>query len=141
MSNMVKTIDMQDLMNLNLFEKITKVRTNFCFKYNDVIYFCVPQTMLKKALGKDAENLKNISYKIRRRVRIIAVPNGPKDIKKFIQAVVAPVEVNEISVDGNEIKITGTRMTKASLIGRNKCKLIELQKIVKDFFGKDLKVI
>ena len=138
---MVKTIDMQDLMNLNLFEKITKVRTNFCFRYNDIIYFCVPQKLLKKALGKDAENLKKISYKIRRRVRIIAIPTGPRDIKKFIQTVVAPIEVNEISVEVNEVKVTGTRMTKASLIGRNKTKLIELQKIIKDFFGKDLKIV
>lgn len=138
---MVKTIDMHDLMNLNLFEKITRVRTNFCFRYNDIIYFCVPQSMLKKALGKDAENLKKISYKIRKRVRIIAVPNGPKEIKKFIQAVASPVEVQEISVDGNEVRISGTRMNKAALIGREKRRLHEMQRIVKDFFGKELKVV
>ena len=32
---MVKTIDMQEMRYLNLFEQITRVRTRFCFKYNE----------------------------------------------------------------------------------------------------------
>ena len=137
---MIKTLEIHDLMNLNLFEKITRVRTSFLFQYNNVLYFCVPKSMLKKALGENAQNLKRISDKIRRRVRIVPLPRDIKDAEKFIKLVVSPLEFQELEIKDNEIILTGGR-NKAAFIGRDKKRLNEMQKITSGLFGKDFKVL
>ena len=55
---MVNTIDMQDMRHLNLFNQISRVRTRFCFKYNNTLIFCVPYLMLQKAIGENGTEKK-----------------------------------------------------------------------------------
>ena len=54
---MIKTLDMQFIRYVNLFEKITNIRTNHCFEYNNAIVFAVPRIFVSKAIGKDNQNL------------------------------------------------------------------------------------
>lgn len=138
---MIKTIDMQDMRNLSLFEKITHVRTRFCFTYNETLMFCVEKSEIPMALGDRGSNLKRISDIIKKRVRIISKPNGIQDAKTFIQAVVAPVEFKDLEIKDNEIILTAGMQSKAALLGRNKRRLLEMQSIVKDFFDVDFKII
>jgi transcription antitermination factor NusA-like protein len=137
---MVNVIDMQDLRHLNLFSKITRIDTRFCFSYNNVLVFCVPKKLMSKAIGEDAKNLKRMSEILKRRVRVVAQPRGIEDAKSFIEAVISPVKFNEIEINEDEIIVTGGMQNKAALIGRNKRRLVEMQKIVKDFFKRDFKV-
>lgn len=140
MINTTGTIDMRDMRYLNLFAKVTHVNTRFCFPYNNMIFFCVPKQMLNKALGKNAENLKKISDVIKKRVRIIPIPSGEQHVKEFIKAIVSPIEFDEVEITGNEIIVKATRQNKAMLIGRNKTRLAEMQKIIKNFFGKEFRI-
>ena len=137
---MVNTIDMQDLRYLNLFEKITRISTKYCFEYNNTIFFCVPKSLIRKAVGENARNVKKISEIMRKRIRIIPIPRDIKDIKGFIETVVSPVPVKEIEINENEVIVGGNVQTKAALIGRNKRRLIEMQEIIKDFFKKNFRV-
>lgn len=138
--NTTGTIDMQDMRYLNVFEKITHVSTRFCFDYNNMIYFCVPKQMLNKALGRDAENLKRMSDVIKKRIRIIPIPLGEQHIKEFIQAIVNPIEFENVEVNPGEIVLTAGRESKAMLIGREKRRLAEMQKIIKNFFGREFRI-
>ena len=138
---MVNTIDMQDMRHLNLFEKITRIRTRFCFKYNENIIFCVPKNFVSKAVGEGGKNVKKLGEILRRRIKIITAPNGIEDVKVFFESVVSPTTFKELEVKGNEIIITAGSQSKAALIGRNKRRILELQKIAQDFFGKELKVV
>jgi transcription antitermination factor NusA-like protein len=138
---MVNTLDIHDIMNLNLFNQITRIETRFCIKYNNAIIFCVPKNLLVKAMGEQGRNLKRISETLGKRVRIIPMPRGEFDAKGFIQTIVKPVTFKDFQMNGNEIIITAGSQSKAALIGRDKRRLIELQKIAEDFFGKDLKII
>ena len=138
---MIKTIDMQDMRNLSLFEKITRVRTRFCFSYNDTLMFCVEKSEIPMALGDRGSNLKRISDIIKKRVRIIAKPGSIKDARIFIQAIVAPIEFKDLEIKGNEIVLTAGMQSKAALLGRNKRRLVEMQSIVKDFFEVDFRII
>jgi len=137
---MVNTIDMQDMRYLNLFEKIMKVRTRFCFKYNEAIVFCVPRHLVFKAVGPEARNIKRMSQILRKKIKVVAVPNGSKDAKSFVRAVISPTTFRGIEVKDNEVIISGGS-NKAALIGRNKRRLAEMQKIVKNFFGKDFRIV
>lgn len=127
-------------MYLNLFDKITRVRTRFCFKYNETVYFCVPKPLISRAIGEGGRNVRRMSEMIKRKVRIISVPEGIGDARMFIQSVVSPVTFKGVEVKDNEIIISASTQSKASLIGRNKKRLLEMQKVIRDFFGKELRI-
>jgi len=137
----MKTIDMQDMRYLNLFGKITRVSTRFCFKYNENIIFCVPKMFVSKAVGEGGKNVKQMSMILRKRIKIIPRPRGIQDVKPFIEAIVKPVTFKDLEVKDNEIILTAGSQSKAALIGRNKRRLLEMQKIVKDFFGKEFRIV
>ena len=138
---MVNTINMQDMRQLNLFSNITKIRTRFCFKYNEAIVFCVPIRMVSKAVGKGGLNIKKMSEILRKRIKVIPAPRGIQDAKTFIEAIVSPVKFNDLEITDSEIILTAGSHSKAALIGRNKRRLIEMQKIVRDFFNKEFRII
>ncbi|MEK6906210.1 MAG: hypothetical protein AABW81_01160 [Nanoarchaeota archaeon] len=139
---MVKTIDMQTIRHLNLFENVTRVNTRFCLKYDNGIIFCVPKSLVLKAVGRDGENIRKISMITKRRVKIIAKPRGIEDVKYFIGSVISPITFKNIDVRGNEIIITaGGIQNKAALLGRNKQRFLDLQRVVRDFFEKELRIV
>jgi len=138
---MESTINMQDMRYLNLFQRVTKVRTRYCFLYNETIVFGVPRKLLSKALGKDAENIKKIGNILGKRVRIVALPRDIEDAEDFLKNIISPIQFKELEVNEDEIVITAGKQNKASLIGRDKKRLHDMQKIVKSFFGKDVRVV
>jgi NusA-like KH domain protein len=138
---MVNTIDMQDLRYLNLFSKVTRIETKYCFMYNNVVIFAVPRKLISKALGKDASNLKRISNVLKKRVKVVAIPHGIEDAKRLIESIVTPVTFKDIEITEDEIILNAGSQNKAALIGRNKRRLHEMQEIVKDFFHKEFKIV
>ena len=139
--NMVNTIDMKGIMHLNLFNRITRIQTRYCFSYNEILMFCVPKYDLPRALGRNGENLKRMSDILKKRIRIIPIPRGLQDAKSFIQLVIAPVGFKDIEVGNGEIIVNAGSENKAALLGRNKRRLLEMKEIVKDFFKAEYKVI
>ncbi|OGJ12922.1 hypothetical protein A3K82_01505 [Candidatus Pacearchaeota archaeon RBG_19FT_COMBO_34_9] len=138
----MNTINMQDIRHLNLFNQITKIHTRFYAQYNGAIIFCIPQEFVMKAVGREGENIKRLREILGKKIRIIQMPRGLQDARGFIQTIIKPVIFKDLEIRANEIVITaGNMQNKAALIGRNKVRLVELQKIVKDFFGKDLKIL
>jgi len=138
---MARTINMQDMRYLNLFSKITHINTGFCFKYNNAIMFGVPRSLIPRSLGKDGENIKKMGQILRKRVRVVAMPQGTKDMKIFIQQIINPVTFKDLELKEDEVILTAGSQSKAALIGRNKRRLLEMQKIVRDFFGKEFRIV
>lgn len=138
---MVNTIDMQDMRYLNLFGKITRVNTRFCFKYNETMVFCVPRLLIPKAVGERGKNIKQMSEIIGKRIKVIPIPNGIRDAEYFIKAIVSPVTFKNLEVKDNEIILTAGNQSKAALIGRNKRRFLEMQKISKNYFGKEFRIV
>ena len=68
---MESTINMQDMRYLNLFEKMTRVRTRYCFKYNEFIVFCVPKHLVSAAIGEGGANVKRMSEILRKKIKVI----------------------------------------------------------------------
>lgn len=134
-------IDMQFMRYLNLFERIAKVRTNRCFKYNETIYFCVPAAIVSRAIGKNAINAKKLNEVLGKKIKIIPLPQGVEDAQRFIQSIVEPVVFKEVSVNEEDITLSASTQSKAALIGRNKRRLLEMQKIIRDFFHKEFRIV
>ena len=138
---MANIINMQYLRHLNLFRKITKINTKFCFKYNEMVIFCVPKQLISRAVSEGGRNVKHMSEIIGKRVKIISIPNGIHDAKDFIEAIVSPVVFKDLEIKDNEMILTAGNHSKAALIGRNKRRFLEMQKIIKNYFGKEFKII
>ena len=136
---MVNTINMQEMRYLNLFESIMKVRTRYCFMYNDALVFCVPKPLVSKAIGEGGRNIRKMSEVLRKRIKVVSAPHGIEDAGDFVRAIVNPITFKGIEIKDNEIVVSGGK-NKAALIGRNKRRMLEMQKIVKGFFGKDFRV-
>jgi len=136
---MVQTINMQDMRYLNLFESVTRVSTRFCFPHNESIVFCVPKQLISKAVGENGRNIRKMSELMGKRIRVIAAPRGIQDAEGFIRTLITPLTIKDFTITDHEIIIGGGK-NKAALIGRNKRRLLEMQKIVKDFFEKDFRI-
>ena len=138
---MVQTIDMQDLRYLNLFSSVTGVKTRYCFKYNEIIFFCVPANLISKTVGKEGRNIRRMSELLRKKIKVIVYPKSIRDAKNFIKSIIDPVKFNDLEIKDNEIIINAGKQSKAALIGRNRRRALEMQKIVEDYFGKEFKII
>ncbi len=138
---MVKIIDMQDMRYINLFSKISKVNTRFCFNYNETIIFCVPRRLLSKAIGLGGRNIKKFHEILKKRIKVLSIPYGIQSAEEFTRNVVSPTTFKKMEIKDKEIIINAGKINKASLIGRGKKRFLELQKILKDFFDKELKII
>ena len=137
---MDNVLDMQDLRYLNLFNKVTRVNTRYCFNYNNLVIFFVPKGLIRKALGEEGKNIRYIGEVLKRRIKVLPIPNGTEDAQKFIELLVSPVQFKKLDINPNEIIVTAGMQSKAALIGRDKRRLVEMQKIIRGFFGRDFKV-
>ncbi len=132
---------MQDMRYLNLFGRISGISTRHVLKYNQMLIFCVPRRFLSKAIGEGGRNIKKVSEILGKRTKVIPIPQGIEHAKQFIEAIVNPVKFKDLEVKEKEIILTAGKQSKASLIGRNKRRLLEMQGIIKDFFGKEFKIV
>lgn len=133
---MAKTIDMQFMRYINLFERFSGVSTSDCFVYNNILFFGVPKSKIFKAMGPRGKNVKDLSDVLRRRIKIVEMPAGNDNgIKKFILDLIAPIEVNNIEVGAGEVVICAPMQSRAMLIGRDRVRENELLEILKKSFG------
>ena len=127
---------------INMLDKATRVKTTKCFNYNHTIIFAVPKQFISQAIGPDGRNIRNIQDQLGKRVRIIKEPLGTENAQEFIEEIVSPVKFKSLEIKSPELIITaGNMQNKASLLGRNKRRLDELNQIIKDTFNLDLKII
>jgi len=132
---MIKILDMRSIRYSNLFYRITKVRCNHCFEYNNCIVFAVPRNLISKSIGLNNKNLENLNNIIGKRIKIVAIPNGIEDIENFVSIITRPVRFKAIEIKENEAIITAGNHSKASLIGKNKSRLMEMENILGQYFG------
>jgi transcription antitermination factor NusA-like protein len=138
---MVNTIDMQDMRYLNLFGKITRVNTRFCFKYNGALIYCVPKSLIQKAVGENGKNIKQIGKILGTRIKIIPKPRGVQDLEDFMKLIISPVNFRDMEIRDKEVIVNAGAQNKAALIGRNKRRFFEMQKIIRNFFGREFRII
>ena len=144
---MAKTIDMQLMRYINLFERVSRVSTTDCFVYNNAIYFAVPKKLVYQAVGRNGDNVKNISMTLRRKIKVVAIPSKEafdsetsdakkiEELRNFIKDIVSPVEITAVDFKDGAITISGSRESKAILIGRDRCREKELAEVLQRNFG------
>ena len=135
-------IDMTAMRYINLLDKVARVKTRKCFVHNNVIFFAVNKEDVSRAIGPAAINVKKIQEQIGKKIKVIREDEGLEDIERFIVDVVSPIKPKYVEVKDGGVTITaGSSQNKASLIGRNKRRFLELKKIIHDTYGLDLRII
>ena len=131
---MIKVLDMQFIRYANIFNKVTRIRCNHCFEYNNTIVFAVPKNLVLKSIGRNNLNLETLSRIIGKRIKIIAIPRGKEDIENFVATLIRPIKFRAIEIRDNEAIINTMPQNKASLIGKNKVRLSEMENILGQYF-------
>jgi len=118
-----------------MFSRVTRIRTNHCFEYNNAIVFAVPRRLVSRAIGPSNQNLRRLSEIFRKKVKIVAIPHGRADIENFVSIITYPVRFKAIEIKENDAVISATNQNKACLIGREKRRLNEMQNVLGQYFG------
>ena len=139
--NKMSVIDMQIIRYINLLDRVARVKTRKCFVYNNTIIFAVPGDLVSRAIGPAAANIRYIQEQLGKKVRIVEEPVGLESAPGFVGDVVSPIKFKSLELKNGIFVLTAGSNSKAALIGRNKRRLEELQQIVKDNFGIELKIV
>lgn len=131
---------MQFIRYINLFNKISGVRTKHCFDYNSHLIFLVPKKLIAKSVGEEGKNIRKMNKILGKKIKIVKLPGGLWDIEEFVSDIVHPIQLKNIEVKNNEVVINAGQH-KAALIGRKKARLEEMKKIIAQYFGmKNIKI-
>ena len=96
------TYNADSLKIMFLFEKTTRIRLkDFFVDDNNLTSFVVAKEDLGKAIGKNGINVKTISYKLQKQIKIIEY--NP-DLVKFVENSIYPIKA-VITLENNNIKI------------------------------------
>ncbi|MBU0457693.1 MAG: NusA-like transcription termination signal-binding factor [Nanoarchaeota archaeon] len=131
----------QDAFALSsLMEKITRVRVKDSFKDDEgMIYFVVNFGDLGKAIGKGGVNIKKVQQELGKKVKIIEHRNNVID---FVKSIIYPIKVEEVVEEEGVISIKdSSKKAKSLLIGRGGKNLKLINRAVKRFFDKEVKVV
>lgn len=132
---MIKVLDMRSIRYANLFYKITNIQSTHCFEYNNTIIFAVPRQFVVRAIGRENSNLEKLNKIIGKKIKIVAIPQGREDIENFVSTLTRPIKFRAIEIKGDEVIISAGMQSKASLIGKNKSRLNEMENILGQYFG------
>ncbi len=124
-----------------LFESITRTTLKDCFENQDKMLFIVMPGQIRKAIGKDKNNIKRVESKIGQKIKIIEYSPNALD---FVVKIIFPLHVNDISLEEGIITIKGRdKKTNGLIIGSRAQNLRNTESIVQKYFPevKEIKVV
>lgn len=123
-------LNLKEIQHINLFEKITRAKVKDCI-INDEITFIIEEGNVQKALGENNQNIKKISFILKKPVKIIAFSKTPE---KFINNLIYPIR-SKIELKDNIIYITEKDVKlKGKIYGREKENLKKIKELANKYF-------
>lgn len=121
-------------------ERLAGVQVKDCFIVDETVHFVVAPGQMGKAIGKGGSTIKRIEQEFNKKIRVIEFNENLAD---FVRNIIAPLTVEEIVQEGNQVIIKDQhKKTKSLLIGRGGKNLILLNRAVQRFFNvEEVKVI
>ncbi len=121
-----------------LFSRFTGVAPNDVVFLEDGVAFLVPPDSVGRAVGRGGANVHRLSDKFGKRVTVYA---SHEDARRFVEALVAPVEVTGFEVSDGVAVVRVPVRDKGRAIGRGGEKINRARALMKRRFGlKDLKI-
>jgi len=135
------TFDANSMKLMSMFESMTLARLKDCFENKGQMIFVVEEGEIRKALGKNASNVKRIEDMLKKRIRVIEFSS---DIVRFVRNVIMPNKAEDITYTDGIITITPTdQKSRGFLIGRAAEILRNNEEIVKRYYSelKEIKIL
>lgn len=139
-----QVFDNNTIQTIQAFEKLTHVRVKDFYDHNDRLVFIIETGGLLRALGKDGANVKLLSEKLQRRLKV-AEYNA--DVKLFIRNLIHPLKVARMELDTPDAGIItlfdDDVKTKGLIIGAKAQNLRFYERVVQKYFPdvKELRVV
>ncbi len=135
MSRSAKKYDTRLLNLISFFERATHAEVKDCIENDERLIFIVMPLNLRKALGKDGNNIRRLNQEMHKKIKVVEYSDN---IKEFIRSLIMPLKVDDITQEGKVITLkSNDRRTKGLLIGRNAHNLRQYEDIVKRYFDID----
>jgi len=119
------------IATMNFFSRATGAAVKDCFEIEDMLYFVVEPGNIGKAIGKKGAAVKELQFKLKKRVKVIEFS---KDLVQFIKNVVYPITVEVEQHEGVVLLKSFDRDVKGQLIGRNAKHLNMIVSVTKRYF-------
>jgi N utilization substance protein A len=130
-------LDLKTMGYISVFEKYTGSNVKDCFLSGSSLVFIVKEGQIGRAIGKKGINIKNLSKKFKKSLRVIEFSD---DAVKFVKNLIYPVKTH-VEKRGNKIVISAEdTKTKGFLFGRDKSKLKDMQEIIKRYFDIEISI-
>jgi len=141
---MKQTLNTESLMQISLFEKLTKAKVKDCFEDDfKQLTFCVMPGQLFKAIGKDAKTIKRIDQLFKRKIKVIEFDS---EIDKFIANLCHPNKVDKVEfaehklwdeIKREAIVYPSDIKSRGYIIGKAGANLRNIESIVRRYFKID----
>lgn len=141
---MSQTLNTESLMQISLFQKLTKSKVKDCFEDNfKLLTFCVMEGELHKAIGKNGAKIQKLEKMFKRKLRVIEYNSN---IKNFIKNICYPNKV--IAIDYSEVDLWDEKKkivriepenvkSRGYIIGKDGINLRNMEFIAKRYFDVD----
>ena len=112
-------LDNQTLLNIGLFERLTRTMVKDCVETDDKMIFVVRNGEISKAVGPKGENVSKLRKAISKTIQIVEYSDDPIE---FVKSVFHPYEPSGVNIEqrGNLLHATVTvnPLLKAKAIGK-----------------------
>jgi len=141
---MNQTLNTESLMQISLFQKLTKAKVKDCFEDNfKVLTFCVLSGELHKAIGKNGSQIQKLEKMFKRKLRVIEYNTK---IEQFIKNICYPNKVLKVEFSEQKLWDESKKIVRIEpeniksrgyIIGKDGANLRNMEKITKRYFDVD----
>ncbi len=133
-------LDMQTMQTIALFEQLTGAHVKDCVMSDEQVIFVVHEGESGKAIGKGGQHVRNLEYKLKKRVKIVEFHT---DVLQFVKNLVAPVELREAKLQDTTLFLAAKDLkSRGLLIGRGASNLRTFEAIIQRYFPiKEIRVV
>ncbi len=133
-------LDTNTLQTIVLFEQLTGAHVKDCVPGDEQVIFIVHEGEIAKAIGRGGQHVRNLEFKLKKRVKIVEYHT---DVIQFVKNVVAPLELKEAKLEDSTLFLAAKDLkTRGLLIGRGASNLRLSEAIVQRYFPiKELRVV
>ena len=132
-------LNKETIEKINLFENITKAKVKEFIEKEEKLVVIIDQGELHKVLIKKGKNIKILENLMRKKLKVIEFNSNPLI---FVKNYIYPIKALSLNLNNDIIEIkVGDRKSKGLLIGRESKNLNELNKLVKNYYNLQVKIL
>ena len=121
----------QNIRDIAVFERITKVHAKDCIRAESCVYFMIEQGKSGLAIGKNGKVAKNVGSVIGKPVKVFEFATDAETMVKNMIPTAKSVEVN-----GDSVTVSIPKTDRSVVIGRNGRNI----KVIKEFLKRHFKI-